>query len=140
MMNDKNERIIDYQVKMHTYPPAFIILNFLMTDWMLLKKHAQFAIGAFVILQAYFYRKNLHNSKGGFFGNFFSEEGLMDSIIFVGFVLALYGVSLLLIKLSEFIRGSSFDHALCTIDEQLTKLKGAKLTWTEKNKLKNKKI
>jgi len=64
----------------------------------------------------------------------------MDSIIFVGFVLALYGVSLLLIKLSEFIRGSSFDHALCTIDEQLTKLKGAKLTWTEKNKLKNKKI
>ena len=93
----------------------------MMTDWTLLRRHAQYSIGAFVIFQAYVYRRNLSHTKEGFFRNFFTEEGLLDSIIFVGFVVALYGISMLFIKGSELIRGRSIDHVVNPIDVEIAR-------------------
>jgi len=139
-LTPKNTHIIDFQSKLHTYPPLFLAVNFMLTDWTFLRRHAQYAIGAFVIYQAFVYRRNLSHTKEGFFRNFFSYEGLLDSIIFVGFVAALFGVSMLFVKASEIIKGRSIDHPADPIDQELSKRqktpKGTKKTtpkWTERN-------
>lgn len=144
-MTEKNTRMIDYQAKLNTYPPAFLVLNFLMTDWTFMRRHAQYAVGAFVIYQGYIYRRNLSHTKEGFFRNYFTEEGLLDTIIFVGFVAVLYMVSMFFVRLSEMLKGRMVEKMPDPIDRELTKrqkssqAKRATPTWTEKNVSKKKK-